>query len=174
MGKDRFTVAVNLSVNQLYEKDFVEKVDEILDEVQLCPEYLEFEITERIALKGNKDVFKTLTDLRDMGIKISIDDFGTEYSSLMNIKKIDIDKIKIDMQFIRGVTEQEKDAAIVSSIIDLSHNVGVTVIAEGVEKKEQLNYLKMKRCDEVQGFFYYKPMPEREVYKIVENSVKYK
>lgn len=174
MGKERFTVAVNLSVNQLYEKDFVEKVDEILDEVQLCPEYLEFEITERIALKGNKDVFKTLNDLRDMGIKISIDDFGTEYSSLMNIKKIDIDKIKIDMQFIRGVTEQEKDAAIVSSIIDLSHNVGVTVIAEGVEKKEQLNYLKMKRCDEVQGFFYYKPMPEREVYKIVENSVKYK
>ncbi|KGN03031.1 diguanylate cyclase [Clostridium novyi A str. 4570] len=174
MGKDRFTVAVNLSVNQLYEKDFVEKVDEILEEVQMCPEYLEFEITERIALKGNKDVFTTLNNLRDMGIKISIDDFGTEYSSLMNIKKIDIDKIKIDMQFIRGVTEQEKDAAIVSSIIDLSHNVGVTVIAEGVEKREQLNYLKMKRCDEVQGFFYYKPMPEREIYKIIENSVKYK
>ncbi|WP_085829321.1 EAL domain-containing protein [Clostridium massiliodielmoense] len=174
IGKDRFTVAVNLSVNQLHEKDFVERVEEILDEIQLCPEYLEFEITERIAIKGNKYVFNTLNKLRKMGVKISIDDFGTEYSSLMNIKKIDIDKIKIDMQFIRGVTEQEKDAAIVSSIIDLSHNVGLTVIAEGVEKKKQLEYLKFKRCDEVQGFFYYKPMPEREIYKIIKNSVKYK
>ncbi|MCD3298165.1 putative bifunctional diguanylate cyclase/phosphodiesterase, partial [Clostridium botulinum] len=172
--KEKFTMAINISFKQLYEPNFVKKVKCILREIELDAEYIEFEITERVAIKQNKDVFNTIQELKKMGIKISIDDFGTEYSSFMNIKKISIDKIKIDMQFIKNVPHEKKDSAIVSSIIDFSHNLGLKVIAEGVETKEQLEYLTYKKCDEVQGFLYYKPKPSYEIEKIIKNIIENK
>ncbi|MCD3330889.1 GGDEF domain-containing phosphodiesterase, partial [Clostridium botulinum] len=174
MTEDKFTISINISFKQLYEHNFVKKVKCILQEIDLQAEYIEFEIKERVAIKQNKDVFNTIQELKKMGIKISIDDFGTEYSSFMNIKKISIDKIKIDMQFIKNVPHEEKDLTIVSSIIDFSHNLGLKVIAEGVETKEQLDYLKYKKCDQVQGFLYYKPMPSCEIEKIIKETVENK
>lgn len=167
---DHLIMAVNLSVNQLLEENFVKNVTKILNEVNLSPEFLEFEVTERIALKDSEEIFNNLERFKNIGIKISIDDFGTEYSSFINMKKIPVDKIKIDMQFIKGLNKNKKDAAIVSSIIDLSHNLGLNVVAEGVEKQEQLEYLKCKKCDEIQGFIYYKPMPAMKIEEIIRNE----
>ncbi|WP_050607467.1 EAL domain-containing protein [Clostridium niameyense] len=166
-GFNDVNIAINVSVNQLKEKDFVYKVKEILKEVDLNPIFVEFEITERIALQDTKNIFKVLTELNSLGIKISVDDFGTKYSSFVNIKNIPINKIKIDMEFIQGLEKNKKDAAIVRSIISLGHNLGLEVIAEGVETKYQLQYLKKQNCDQIQGYIYYKPMSSLEIENIL-------
>lgn len=167
-GHTNLRMAINLSVNQLNEKDFIHKVVNILNEIGLDPAFLEFEITERITLKENEGTKKKLEELKRIGVKISIDDFGTDYSSFMNLKKLPIDRIKIAMEFIQELNQNQKDGPIVSSIIKLSHSLGLNVIAEGVETIDQLEFLKSKNCDEVQGYLYYKPMPAVEVEKITE------
>ncbi len=98
-----------------------------------------------------------------MGLSISIDDFGTEYSSLSRLKSLPIDRIKIDMQFIQGIEGNEKDQAITKVIINLAKSLGLEVLAEGVETVPQLEFLNQKMCDEVQGYYYYKPMPAEEI-----------
>lgn len=169
MGLSNLRMAINLSINQLNEKNFVDSVLNIIEDARLDPSFIEFEVTERITLKGNEEAKKRLEQLKRIGVKISIDDFGTDYSSFMNLKSLPIDKIKIAMEFIQEVNENEKDATIVSSIIELSHNLGLEVIAEGVETKEQLQYLKDKKCDVIQGYLYYKPMPYAEIEEILFN-----
>ncbi|MGH4121399.1 MAG: putative bifunctional diguanylate cyclase/phosphodiesterase [Clostridium sp.] len=162
-GFDNLSMAINLSCNQLSAKNFTNTVANILKEVELEPSFLEFEITERIMLKGIEENIRVIEELKDMGIKISIDDFGTEYSSFMNIKMISVDKIKIAMEFVQGICKNNKDAAIINSIIKLSHDLKVKVIAEGIETIEQLEYLRSIKCDEVQGYYYYKPMSDIEI-----------
>lgn len=162
-GYKHLKMAVNLSAQQLKQKNFTNLVSHILFENGLDPAVLELEITERIVFTGNEDLIVVLEELKRMGVSISMDDFGVEHSSFMNIKKIPIDKIKIDMQFIQGITVNKKDAAIVDAIIELAHKVGLKVLAEGVESSEQLEYVSIRCCDEVQGYFYFKPMPANEV-----------
>ncbi len=159
MGLPGLRVAVNLSVHQFRNPGFVELVREILLETGLSPEYFEVEVTESAALNESDFMIEILSKLKAYGISISIDDFGTEYSSLSRLKVLPADRIKIDMQFVRGLDSNVKDQAITNVIISLGKSLGLHVIAEGVETPTQLEFLKQHACDEVQGYYYYKPMP---------------
>jgi len=158
-------IAVNLSVNQFENTEIVEEITRILKETDLNPTDLELEITENIIMKEPEYIIESLKRLKQLGVKLAIDDFGTEYSSLNYIKQLPIDKIKIDMSFVKGININNKDEAIINVIIVLAKNLGLKVIAEGVETKEQLDFLRDQMCDEIQGYYFYKPMP---AYKIEE------
>lgn len=166
-GNEKLRIAVNISVYQLINPGFVQKVEGILKKTGLSPEYLELEITESAASNNIDSIVDILKNLKTLGIKISIDDFGTEYSSLSRLKMLPIDRIKIDMQFIQGIEGDEKDQAIAKVIINLAKSMNLKVIAEGVETNTQLNFLSQRMCDEVQGFYYYEPMPAEEIEKIL-------
>jgi diguanylate cyclase (GGDEF)-like protein len=167
MGLPPIRMAVNISANQLRNPRFAELVEQILAEYQLAPEYLELEVTESVAIREPAYIVALLNQLKNIGVQLSIDDFGTEYSSLSRLKQLPADRIKIDMQFVQGIDKSEKDRAISKVIINLAKSLHIKVIAEGVENKEQLSYLDEKLCDEVQGFFYYKPMPPVELEMIL-------
>ena len=160
-------IAVNLSINQFQNTKIVEDIISILKETNLNPNDLELEITENIIMKEPQYIIKSLKQLKQLGIKVAIDDFGTEYSSLSYIKQLPVDKIKIDMAFIQGININHKDEAIINVIIVLAKNLGLTVIAEGVETKEQLEFLKNQGCYEIQGYYYYKPMPASRVEEVM-------
>jgi len=161
-------MAVNLSVIQFNNPRFVEMVEQMLQETGLASKYLELEITESIATKEAGSTADTLNRLKRLGVSISIDDFGTEYSSLNRLKMLPIDRIKIDMQFVQGIEGSEKDQAITKVIINLAKSLGLEVLAEGVETNVQLEFLSQKMCDEAQGYLYYKPMPAIEIEKILD------
>jgi EAL domain-containing protein (putative c-di-GMP-specific phosphodiesterase class I) len=158
MGLPHLRMAVNISVNQFRNPNLFDQVGSALRETGLDPKYLELEITESIAIREEDYVISVLDHLKELGVSISIDDFGTEYSSLSRLTMLPVDRLKIDIQFIRGIEDSYKDKAITDSIINLAKNLGLKVIAEGVETKGQLDFLQMQTCDEVQGFYYYKPM----------------
>lgn len=158
-GFDHLRIAVNLSVVQFHNPGFAESLYGIIEESRLNPEFLELEITESVATENTGSVQETLEHLKKMGLSISIDDFGTDYSSLKRLKMMPIDRIKVDMHFVQGLEVNEKDRAIARVIINLAKSLGISVLAEGVETKGQLDFLRLNHCDEVQGFYYYKPMP---------------
>ena len=164
-------IAVNLSVNQFENVKIVEQITKILKETNLDPKDLELEITENIIMKQPEYIIESLKQLKQLGVTIAIDDFGTEYSSLNYIKQLPVDKIKIDMSFIRGININHKDEAIIKVIIVLAKNLGLKVIAEGVETKQQLEFLREQMCDEVQGYYYYKPMPASQIEEIMRNVI---
>ncbi len=166
MGFPHLRIAVNLSVIQFGNPNFVSNMDKLLKESGLDPKYLELEITESVATKEGTHIVGALNKLKQLGVSISIDDFGTEYSSLNRLKALPIDRIKIDMQFIQGIERSEKDQAITKIIINLAKSLGLEVLAEGVETMPQLEFLNQKMCDDVQGFYYYKPMPADEIEKL--------
>jgi len=112
-----------------------------------------------------------LEQLRGLGVTISIDDFGTEYSSLSRLKMLPLDRIKLDMQFVRGIEEGEKDKAITKVIISLAKTLGIKVIAEGVETRKQSDFLQERMCDEVQGFYFFRPMPAEQIEQILKNGI---
>jgi EAL domain-containing protein (putative c-di-GMP-specific phosphodiesterase class I) len=157
-GLSPFRLAINISGHQFKSESFIDSVKEILSETRMPPQWLEFEITETILMDKIETTQKTLWDLHQMGITISIDDFGTGYSSLSYLKRFPIDTLKIDGSFIRELTLDNDDAAITAAIVALAHNLNQRVIAEGVETEEQLAYLKSLECEEVQGFFFAKPL----------------
>ncbi|MCB2296075.1 EAL domain-containing protein [Clostridium algoriphilum] len=163
-------VAVNLSVNQFQSTKVIDNIIKILKETGLKPTDLELEITENIIMKETEYIIKSLQQLKQLGVKIAIDDFGTEYSSLNYIKQLPVDKIKIAMSFIQGININEKDEAIINVIIVLAKNLGLKVIAEGVETKEQLDYLREQMCDEIQGFYYYKPMSVNQIERLMKKK----
>jgi len=164
-------MAVNLSAKQLENTNIVKQVEDILKETCLDPQYLELEITERIALKEKDKIIQILTTLKNMGIHIAIDDFGTEYSSLTYLKQLPADTIKIDMAFVQGIEKNIKDEAIIKSIIVLAKSMGLNIIAEGVEEKIQHDFLIRELCDEIQGFYYFKPMPLKKFESIFINNL---
>lgn len=168
-GFQRVPVAVNLSVRQFVEYDLVGVVDQVLQETGLEPGYLELEITESILMEDTKSISETLRRLDDMGVKIAMDDFGMKYSSLNYLKQIPLHRLKIDMSFVQGITVNRKDEIIIDGIITLAKNLGIDVLAEGVETLPQLDFLKNARCFIVQGFYLYKPMT---VEKVSETLVK--
>ncbi len=166
-GFKKIRMAVNFSVHQLNDPDIVEQVEEILKEVSLQPNYLEIELTESIAMERSGKVSETLKQFKDLGVNLSIDDFGTEYSSLSRLKDLPIDRVKIDMSFIQGIGKSEKDETITKAVILLASTLGLGTIAEGVETKEQLDFLNNRICDQVQGFYFYKPMPAEEMEELL-------
>jgi diguanylate cyclase (GGDEF)-like protein len=152
-------VAVNLSVEQFHNPNLISYIKEALVETGLDPAWLELEITESVAIRETNYICKVLQDIKDLGVSISIDDFGTEYSSLSRIKQLPVDRIKMAMQFVHGIPASVKDEAIAKVIINLAGSLGLKVIAEGVETECQFEFLKNRVCDEVQGYYFYKPMP---------------
>ncbi|WP_100405833.1 EAL domain-containing protein [Bacillus solitudinis] len=155
-------IAVNLSSNQFSSECLVDVVKGVLEETGLEAKYLELEITETMTLDVEHTI-PTLRKLRDFGVQISIDDFGTGYSSMNYLKKFSINRLKIDRSFVRDISSDSNDSDIVATIISMAHNLGVEVIAEGVEEKEQLRFLQFLKCDEVQGYYFSKPLPAEEI-----------
>jgi diguanylate cyclase (GGDEF)-like protein len=157
-GFDTLMVAVNLSGKQLQQDNLVLVIENILKETSLEPEWLGLEITESILMDNFEKNIILLEKLKNMGISIYLDDFGTGYSSLNYLRKLPIDFIKIDKSFIDEVTINPKDSFIASSLISLAHGIDLSVVAEGVETLEQLNLLKSYDCDEIQGYYFSKPL----------------
>ncbi|MCA1575747.1 MAG: EAL domain-containing protein [Acidobacteria bacterium] len=152
-------IAVNISARQFHDQDLSQTVIRILHESGLAPHYLDLELTESSIMQNVEFAAEVLTRWKNMGINISIDDFGTGFSSLASLKRLPIDALKIDQSFVRDATTDQDDAAIVMAITTLAHNLRLKVVAEGVETEEQLRFLRLLRCDEIQGFLFSKPLP---------------
>ncbi len=161
-------MSVNLSAKQFISPNLIGTIKLTLSDTGLEPKYLELEITESTAVNQAGYVPGMLEEIRALGVSISIDDFGSEYSSLSRIARLPIDRIKMDMQFVSGIAVREKDEAIAKIIINLASSLGLKVVAEGVETKQQLDFLKKRICDEVQGFYLYRPMPSSEIEKVLK------
>ncbi len=157
-GITPLVISVNLSAAQFRHPDLPNLVSRILDEVGLPPEYLELELTESVAMHDPQGAIGVMNALHERGIRISIDDFGTGYSSLSYLKKFKVYKLKIDQSFVRDISTDAEDKAIVSAIIQMARSLGLKTIAEGVETSGQLAFLKEQQCDEVQGYYYSKPL----------------
>ena len=165
-GYPKIRIGVNVSIKQFTDNNFASKVNEILAETGLEHKYLELEVTESMIMKEKKHIIETLNKFKDSGIHIAIDDFGTEYSSLNYLKNIPADRIKIAMPFVQGINVNSKDEFITKAIIVLARSMNMGLIAEGVENENQLSFLTQSMCDEIQGFYFYKPMPAEDVEKI--------
>jgi len=161
-GMKPIIIAVNISAVQFRNLNLPQSISDILEFEGLPPEYLEIELTEGVAMKNPKRAIEIMDNLHDRGIRMSIDDFGTGYSSLSYLKKFKIYKLKIDQSFVRDINIDEEDKKIVSTIINMSKNLGLKTIAEGVETIGQLEYLKEQGCDEIQGYYYSKPLPAKD------------
>lgn len=162
LGYAPMRVAVNLSVRQFEENNLIEVVDEILKETGLQPQYLELEVTETIAMKNMELIVKNLRKLKAMGIHIALDDFGTGYSSLKYLRNIPVDTLKIDRSFISDISSNSSYSAILDAIIDIAKKLELGIIAEGVETEEQSSFLIDKKCYEMQGFLFSKPITKEE------------
>ena len=156
-GYDDFKIAFNLSEVQLREGSIVDYFKELTQEYNVPGRYIEIEITESMIIKSFQRNINYLHKFKEMGSTIALDDFGTGYSSLNHLTKLPIDVLKIDRSFVIDMTENHKSRWIVENIIELSHKLGIEVVAEGVEIEEQVNYLKEILCDVVQGYYYSKP-----------------
>jgi EAL domain-containing protein (putative c-di-GMP-specific phosphodiesterase class I) len=160
-GLSDVTMAVNVSIRQFQNPNFVKEVKEILAETKVAPQYLKIEITESILQNINKTL-PVLDELQALGIQIAIDDFGTGYSSLSYLKNLPVNYLKIDKAFIDELT-QNPDGPIVKTIIDMGRNMNFTVIAEGVESEEHASYLRENKCFIGQGYLFSKPLPAYEL-----------
>ncbi|MDO8931028.1 MAG: EAL domain-containing protein, partial [Rhodocyclaceae bacterium] len=161
-GMAPMIMAVNLSAVQFRHAHLPERVEEILAEEGLAPRHLELELTEGVAMDDPFAAIAVMDDLHARGIRMSIDDFGTGYSSLSYLKRFQVYKLKIDQSFVRDITVDPEDKAIVCAVISLADSLGLRTIAEGVETEEQLAFLREHGCHEVQGYYYSRPLPPAE------------
>lgn len=152
------TVSVNISGKQIVQKNFMTLVASVLKNTGLSPEYLELEISERYILENSSAVSNALAELKEMGVKLSMDDFGIGYSSLNYVKYFPFDKIKIDKRFIDGINVNLDDKNIVEAIIDMAQSMGLQVLAEGVETKEQIDFLTSHHSNQIQGYYFSPPL----------------
>jgi len=169
-GFKTFKIGVNVSPHQFKQKNFVSQVYKILHKTGLPYKYLDLEITETVGIEDTFDAITKLNSLRKSGIKVSIDDFGTGYSSLSYLTKFPIDTLKIDKSFIQNMNNDPNSKTIVSSIIAVGKNLNLDIIAEGVETKEQLDFLKSQNCIQVQGYLFSKPITADEFEKLIMRS----
>ncbi|MFQ5618759.1 MAG: putative bifunctional diguanylate cyclase/phosphodiesterase, partial [Rhodospirillales bacterium] len=160
-----FGMSVNLSSGQLKRGFTKDTVATVLEETGLSPDLLTFEITESLIMEDAEEAITYLHAIREMGVGLSIDDFGTGYSSLSYLKRLPVNSVKIDRSFVHDVTVDPEDASLADAIIALAHNLGLKVIAEGVETKEQLDFLRTRGCDLYQGYYFAKPMTAKEFQK---------
>ncbi|MBF0453937.1 MAG: EAL domain-containing protein [Magnetococcales bacterium] len=169
-GLPSVRVAVNLSGIQFKQPDFTELVLKVISETGVEHRWLELELTESIAMGDVEETFTKLVQLSESNIQLAIDDFGTGFSSLSYLKRFPIGTLKIDRSFVRNCTQDLEDAALVRAIIGLAHSLGVSVIAEGVEEKEQLAFLRDHGCNEIQGYLYSRPLPAKEFATFMKNN----
>lgn len=168
-GLPYIRVAINITTRQLQQPNFIYFVEKTLKEYLLDPQYVEFEISENVIIT-HRDIVKTLNQLKQLGIKIALDDFGTGNSSINYLKQLHIDCLKIDQSFIQNISASRSDEVIIEAIISMARSFNFKVIAEGVESQKQLDFLKQQHCDEVQGFFFSKPLTSAEI----EQFLKYR
>ena len=154
-----------MSARQFQDADLVHKVEKIIHETGLPGEALRLEITENIAISNTEHTKKVLEELEKLGIRTSIDDFGTGYSSLSYLKNFPLNVLKIDQSFIKDLQVNEKNKSLVVAILSMARSMGLEVVAEGVEKDEQLNFLRSQSCDNVQGFLLSHPLPASDFTK---------
>lgn len=161
-GLPPLTVAVNLSALQFQLQDLTKMVSTVLEETGLDPRYLELEITESIAMHNVEHTIKIINELKAMGIKFAIDDFGTGYSSLSQLNSFSVNKLKIDKSFVSKINGVKDNSIIASTVLALAKSLELGVVAEGVENQEQVNFCKLNKCDEMQGYFFGKPMASND------------
>jgi len=152
-------LALNLAMKQLQKSNFIEMLTNMLLETGCKPQWLELEVTESQIMTDPEKAIIILRKISELGIELAVDDFGTGYSSLAYLKKLPIDKLKIDQSFVRNLPKDEEDAAIARSVIALSQNLKLKVIAEGVETNAQKDFLVQNGCRNIQGYYYSKPLP---------------
>jgi EAL domain-containing protein (putative c-di-GMP-specific phosphodiesterase class I) len=163
IGYPEFWVSVNLSGRQFQDQNLLKSVEEILTDIDLPGDCLRLEVTETVAMKDIEYSAKILRQIEQLGIHISLDDFGNGYSSFGYLRRFSLKSLKIDRSFIRDMTVDNNSEAITAAIISLAHTLDLDVIAEGVETEEQLNFLKSQICDEIQGFLFSRPLPAEEL-----------
>ncbi|BBP00462.1 putative bifunctional diguanylate cyclase/phosphodiesterase [Sulfuriferula nivalis] len=161
-------IAVNVSARQLRQLEFVKQVQDALEFSGANPSLLKLELTESVLLEDVDDIVERMQQIKLFGVTFSLDDFGTGFSSLSYLKRLPLDQVKIDQSFVRDIHTDPNDAAIVRAIIAMSHSLGLKVIAEGVETKSQLNFLKNYGCAHFQGYLFGKPMPIEEFEKLLK------
>lgn len=171
MGLPPMHVAVNLSARQFSDKHLTDKILKILQSTGLSPEYLELEITENILMQHDSHTMNIIHNLHALGVQLAIDDFGTGYSSLSYLRKFPIHTLKIDRSFVRDITTDSDDAAIVQLIIAMAHSLKLNVIAEGVETREQIEFLKQKKCWEMQGYYFSEPLPAAKLTPLLQKGI---
>jgi EAL domain-containing protein (putative c-di-GMP-specific phosphodiesterase class I) len=163
MGHDQLTMCINISIIQLMQKDFTGMVLNILKENSIPSGLLELEITESVMMESASVVLENIEDLRKAGVRIALDDFGTGYSSLNYLMDLPINTLKIDKSFIGNIGHGKENQLLVSTIMNIGRRLGLSTVAEGVEHREQLEYLIRRKCERVQGFLLSKPLPQAEI-----------
>jgi EAL domain-containing protein (putative c-di-GMP-specific phosphodiesterase class I) len=163
-------IAVNLTGRQFGRAGASERVAAILAETGLAPEWLELEMTESVLIEHTATTMSTLKSLEALGLRLAVDDFGTGYSSLSYLKRFPVDSLKIDRAFIRDLSTDPDDAAIVEAIIAMAMSLGIDVVAEGVETAEQLAFLRARRCQLMQGFLFSPPRPAADIPALLARS----
>ncbi|MDD9271375.1 EAL domain-containing protein [Paenibacillus sp. GCM10023248] len=166
---EKLTLSVNLSVKQLNDERYIQKVSQILEETGIEPQYLEMEITENVAMLDEQ--LDALGRLRQMGISLSVDDFGTHYSSLSYLKRFPVTKIKLDQSFVRGIQTDDKDRAMIKAIISVAKSFQLQIIAEGVETEEQAGFLVANGCRHIQGYYFFKPMNPEQTWSALQMNL---
>jgi EAL domain-containing protein (putative c-di-GMP-specific phosphodiesterase class I)/FixJ family two-component response regulator len=161
-GVSCLTVTVNLSMIEFNQSDFIQKVTNFLDANNLDPRYLEIELTESMIMQDVNSAIATMNELQSLGVRIAIDDFGTGYSSLIYLKTLPINTLKIDRYFIHNVAHDLQKSAITKALIEMTHNLNMQVVAEGVETEAELSFLRQNNCDSMQGFLFSRPLPAAE------------
>ncbi len=161
-GFPPLTVAVNLSSRQFHDTSLLALIDEVLEESGLDANNLELELTEGVIMQESESTAATLHGIYDRNIQLSVDDFGTGYSSMSYLMRFNVDKLKVDQSFVRDLPDSKDSGVVVQAMIGLAHNLSLTVIAEGVEEKAQADWLAQHGCDEIQGYYFAKPMPLHE------------
>jgi EAL domain-containing protein (putative c-di-GMP-specific phosphodiesterase class I) len=162
-GYTNLTVSVNASILQLMQNDFADSVLEILETVKLDPEFLEVEVTESVLMESYDLIAAKLKMMRTKGIRIALDDFGKGYSSLNYLRHLPISTLKIDKSFIDTISVNDRKKSLTDLIVRIGKNMGLCVIAEGVETQEQMDYLVKHKCDKIQGYLFCKPAVENEI-----------
>jgi len=169
-GLNPGVLSMNLAVKQLQRKDFIDVLKNLMQETDCKAEWIELEVTEGQIMTNPDEAIKLLTQISDLGIELAIDDFGTGYSSLAYLKRLPIDKLKIDQAFVRELPDDEEDAGITRAVIALAKSLNLKIIAEGVETKEQKECLVENGGDNIQGYYYSKPVPADELHTILLNG----
>jgi diguanylate cyclase (GGDEF)-like protein/PAS domain S-box-containing protein len=170
IGFSHLYVSVNLSLRQLQHHGFTAFISQLLQKTKLQPSYLELEITENIALSDEEHVINSIQALKNIGVRIAIDDFGSGYSSIGYLRTISVDTLKIDKSFIFDVTTNPNTAHLTSAIVTLAHSLNLQIVAEGVETKEHLRFLEQHHCDKAQGYLFSPPVPFEQFVSFLHNS----
>jgi len=171
-GLPAITMAVNVSAIEFADENFLNGLFSVLSETGLEARSLQLELTESVLMKRAEAATGVLQYLREWGVQVAIDDFGTGYSSLSYLRKFNVDTLKIDQSFVRQISTGGRDAAIVTAVVGMARDLGLVVVAEGVETQQELNFLRAHDCDEAQGYYFSRPAPPREFAALLKDGIR--